>query len=107
MQDIVSLNIGRLPAGKTITVTFEVSIVDPLPDAIRQVANQGQVSGTNFAAVSTDDPDTSASRDPTVTLLDPVRPLYLPLILARPLSPWANSQFAPRGRRTSGRRAAL
>jgi uncharacterized repeat protein (TIGR01451 family) len=36
-------------------------------DGFTSVANQGSVSGTNFNTVLTDDPDTPAANDPTVT----------------------------------------
>jgi uncharacterized repeat protein (TIGR01451 family) len=64
----VSLNIGTLPAGESITITFNVTINSPLsPTNTTQVANQGTVSGSNFGSIVTDDPDTGALNDPTVT----------------------------------------
>ena len=52
------LVIGTLPAGKGVVVVFQAAINDPLPSGVTQVANQGTVSGTNFADVLTDDPAT-------------------------------------------------
>ena len=64
----VNLNIGTLPAGESVTITFKVTINNPLsPTNATQVANQGTVSGSNFGSIVTDDPDTGALNDPTVT----------------------------------------
>ncbi|CAG0931221.1 Collagenase ColH [Thermoflexales bacterium] len=67
---IAPLSIGTLPAGKTVTLTFEVVINNPMTPGVTQVSNQGTVSGGNFSSVLTDDPDTGAANDPTVTPLD-------------------------------------
>jgi hypothetical protein len=64
------LNIGTLPAGKRVTITFDVVIASPLPAGVTQVSNQARVTGGNFAAVLTNDPSTVASNDPTITPLD-------------------------------------
>jgi trimeric autotransporter adhesin len=63
--ETLSVNIGTLPAGKSMTITFQVTIDNTI--AVPQVSNQGAVSGTNFAPVNTDDPATGAFGDPTVT----------------------------------------
>ncbi len=80
--------IGTLPAGKSITLTFLVAINNPLPGGVCQLANQGTVSGSNFSSVLTDDPDTAAPNDPTVTLLDTVP---APTIAAIPANVCPNS----------------
>ncbi len=66
----VLLNIGTLPAGKTVTIKFDVTVDDPWQGATNQVSNQGTVSGTNFADVLTDDPDAIGAANPTVTIID-------------------------------------
>lgn len=66
----VLLNIGVLPAGKTITITFDATVDDPFPGPGAQVCNQGTVSGTNFTDVLTDDPAVGGLADPTCTLID-------------------------------------
>src|SRR6185369_13348461 len=66
----VLLNIGVLPAGKSITITFNATVDDPFPGPGAQVCNQGTVSGTNFANVLTDDPDVGGAADPTCTAID-------------------------------------
>ncbi|HEX8708249.1 MAG TPA: immunoglobulin-like domain-containing protein, partial [Pyrinomonadaceae bacterium] len=65
----VTVNVGTLPAGKSVKITFLVTINDPLPAGTSQVSNQGTISGDNFAAVLTDDPDAGGASDPTVTPL--------------------------------------
>lgn len=66
----VMLNIGTLPAGESVTITFNVTVDDPFTGAIPQVSNQGTVSGSNFADVLTDDPSVGGTADPTVTPID-------------------------------------
>ncbi len=66
----VERSLGDLPPGESVTIVFRVTVNEPLPavpDDISEVANQGTVSGANFADVLTDDPDTAAPDDPTVT----------------------------------------
>ncbi|MDH3403864.1 MAG: DUF11 domain-containing protein [Acidobacteriota bacterium] len=64
---LVSVAIPELPAGKSISVFFDVTVNVPFPAGVTEVANQGVVSGGNFPAVLTDDPDAGGSADPTVT----------------------------------------
>jgi hypothetical protein len=66
----VMLNIGTLPAGESVTITFNVTVDDPFGGALPQVSNQGTVSGSNFADVLTDDPSVGGVADPTVTPID-------------------------------------
>lgn len=63
--ETVSVNVGTLPAGKSITITFQATINNPFNAT--QASNQGTVSGSNFAPVPTDDPSTGAFGDPTLT----------------------------------------
>jgi hypothetical protein len=66
----VMLNIGTLPAGESVTITFNVTVDDPFTGALAQISNQGTVSGSNFADVLTDDPSVGGAADPTVTPID-------------------------------------
>jgi hypothetical protein len=66
----VTLSIGTLPAGESVTIKFRVTIDDPFGGAMAQVSNQGTVSGSNFADVLTDDPSVGGAADPTVTPID-------------------------------------
>jgi hypothetical protein len=57
-----------LPAGKTICITYEVDVnacSDGVPSD--ELSNQATVSGTNFAMITTDDPDVGGASDPTIT----------------------------------------
>src|SRR5204863_3369747 len=66
----VMLNIGTLPAGESVTITFNATVNNPFTSATPQVSNQGTVSGSNFANVLTDDPTVGGAADPTVTPID-------------------------------------
>ena len=66
----VLINIGLLPAGKSVTIKFDVTVDNPWQGATNQVSNQGSVTGTNFGPVLTDDPDVIGAANPTVTLID-------------------------------------
>ena len=64
----LTIDVGALMGGGgLITIMFEVAVNDPFPDDVFEVANQGTVSGDNFANVLTDDPAVAGSKDPTVT----------------------------------------
>lgn len=64
-------NIGTIHAGDSIVIIYDVQINNPLvPSNTSQISNQGTVSGANFANQVTDDPDSSAANDPTITLLN-------------------------------------
>jgi uncharacterized repeat protein (TIGR01451 family) len=64
------LNLGTLPPGKGLTVRFQAVVDDPFTGNTASVSNQGTVSGAGFGPVPTDDPDTVAVDDPTVTPVD-------------------------------------
>ncbi|MGA1790016.1 MAG: Ig-like domain-containing protein [bacterium] len=66
----VALNIGDIPAGRSVSIIFDVTVNNNGP--LFTLSNQGSVSGDNFAAVDTDDPDTPAMGDATVTILNRV-----------------------------------
>ncbi|HEX8351483.1 MAG TPA: Calx-beta domain-containing protein, partial [Pyrinomonadaceae bacterium] len=62
----VSVNIGTLRAGDSVTITFRVTIDNPYsgPPA---VSNQGTVTADGGISVLTDDPTEAGSNNPTVT----------------------------------------
>jgi uncharacterized repeat protein (TIGR01451 family) len=62
-----SVNIGTIAPNATVTITFDVTIDDPLPPGTTSVSNQGSISGSNFTTVNTDDPAAAGNSDPTVT----------------------------------------
>ena len=67
----MSVDIGGIAAsGGSVTIMYELVIDDPLPAGILQISCQGTVSGDNFSDTAlSDDPETPASNDPTVTLI--------------------------------------
>jgi hypothetical protein len=65
------ISIGTLGAGKSVTITFSVTVNNPLPSNVTQILNQGTVSGSNFLDVLTDDPDGAGASDQTVTPVIP------------------------------------
>ena len=60
----VSVDIGTLPAGATVTIVFDVTIDVP-PAGVTQVVNSGTITGSNISPVSTDDPSQPGSSDAT------------------------------------------
>lgn len=75
LADTVTANIGALPAGSSVTITFQVTVNNPPNLTLLnppRVENQGTVSGGNFPNVLTDDTDPSfpGAADKTRTLID-------------------------------------
>jgi len=68
--ETLEVSIDTLPVGEAVTVTFDAVVDSPLDQSVNQVANQGRLTAASDLDLVTDDPDTSASSDPTVTLLD-------------------------------------
>jgi len=68
LQDAVNsgVTIGTLPPGKSVTVTVNATINNPLPNTTRNITAQGTVTGSNFSDVQTNDPAVSGSGNPTV-----------------------------------------
>lgn len=63
------ITIGDLPAGKSLTIVFKVTINSGT--LATQISAQGTVSGTNFSNVSTDDlPQPGGAADPTITVVE-------------------------------------
>ncbi len=65
----ITVDIGAIPVGATVVVSYQVTINDPLPAGVTQVANQGLVDSNELPVEPTDDPDTLPDDDPTVTPL--------------------------------------
>ncbi|HEU4593975.1 MAG TPA: HYR domain-containing protein [Pyrinomonadaceae bacterium] len=70
--ETVTIPIGTLRAGDSVTITFQVTVADPFTGAQPQVSNQGTVSADGGISVLTDDPSEPGAADPTVT------PILLP-----------------------------
>jgi uncharacterized repeat protein (TIGR01451 family) len=63
----VGVDVGAIPAGGNVDISFRVLINDPFPAGVTQVANQGLVSSNELPVEPTDDPDTLPDDDETVT----------------------------------------
>ncbi|HLA64284.1 MAG TPA: T9SS type A sorting domain-containing protein, partial [Rhodothermales bacterium] len=59
--------IGTLPAGRSVTVTFDVDIDSPFGAGTASVSSQGTVTADGGISVATDDPDVAGTTNPTVT----------------------------------------
>ncbi len=71
--ETVTANIGTLPAGGSVTISFQVTVNNPPNLTLLsppRVENQGTVSGSNFANVLTDDPNVGGAADKTATQID-------------------------------------
>ncbi|HWS55460.1 MAG TPA: Ig-like domain-containing protein [Pyrinomonadaceae bacterium] len=64
----VCVDIGTLPAGKSVVIRFKVTVDSPFEGAQEQISNQGSVSyAESITPVLTDDPSVAGVNDPTVT----------------------------------------
>jgi uncharacterized repeat protein (TIGR01451 family) len=79
----VTVDIGSIipGGGGSVTITFRVTINNPLPAGVTQVANQGVVSSSNgLGDVLTDDLSTPQMGDPTVTEVHRHQPIAVPSV---------------------------
>ncbi len=65
----VRVAVGTLSSA-IVTIRYDVTVNASVPAPISQLSTQGSVSGQNFQAVATDDPDQGGTADPTTTPLD-------------------------------------
>jgi hypothetical protein len=84
--ETVSVNIGTLPANDSVTITFQVTIANPYSGPAN-IENQGDVTGTNFSPVKTDDPDTAAPNDKTLTPVNSLKISINDAQVAEPVAP--------------------
>jgi uncharacterized repeat protein (TIGR01451 family) len=106
----VQVNVGTLAGGGgTATITFQVTIDDPLPVGVRQISNQGSVAGDGFSGVTTDDPNAPGASDPTVIVVQSVDISEIPtlgswgILVLLLLLGGAGLRVLARGGATSGR----
>jgi uncharacterized repeat protein (TIGR01451 family) len=92
--ETLTIPIGTLRAGDSVTITFQVTVADPFTGSPAQVSNQGTVTADGGVSVQTDDPSEPGGADPTVT------PILLPPTInindgtaAEPASGSANVTF--------------
>ncbi len=77
---MISVDVGDIPGGGgMVTITFQVTVNDPLPDGVDELLNQGTTTGSNFPPDLTDDPTEPGDTDPTA---DPIGsdPLVIPTL---------------------------
>ncbi|MFL6334170.1 MAG: Ig-like domain repeat protein [Pyrinomonadaceae bacterium] len=66
------MTVGTLPAGKTETVTLNVTVSNSLDPQVKEVSNQATIAGSNFSGVQTDgDGNRANGQQPTITRTGP------------------------------------
>ena len=86
-------NVGTLPGGQSVTITFQVQVNNPF-NGSGSVSNQGTVTADGGISVLTDDPDAAGTSDPTITLVSaPANVVVLDATVAEPTSGSANMVF--------------
>lgn len=66
-QGDVDLDLGDIPAGQQVTITYEASVNETLPEGLRFITNQGVVTSDNFPDILSDDPANQVDDDETLT----------------------------------------
>ena len=65
----VVVDVGIVSAGTTVTISFQVTLNNPIPPGVVEIVNQGFVNSDELPVVLTDDPDLAGDQDPTPTPL--------------------------------------
>lgn len=66
----VAVDVGAIaPYGGAVTIVFDVTIDEPLPEGVTEIVNSGTVTGSNISPVQTDDPALPGGADPTIFAL--------------------------------------
>lgn len=63
--------LGTTATDKSTTIKFRVKIKDPTPNGVTTVSNQAVISMSGFPDTNSNDPNTTAVNDPTVTKIGP------------------------------------
>jgi uncharacterized repeat protein (TIGR01451 family) len=66
---MIVVDIGTLPVGASVTITYSVLINDPFPEGITSISNQATITSAELAPTLTDDPSTTKGGDPTQILV--------------------------------------
>ncbi len=61
--------LSTLPVGKSVTVTFQATIANPVSGGAGAISLQGTVTADNLTSVLTDDPTVTGTENPTVVTL--------------------------------------
>lgn len=62
----LSVDVGTIPDGGSVTITFQVTINNPLPAGVTQITCQGTVTSPTIPNLPTDDPGAPGTEDPTI-----------------------------------------
>ncbi len=73
--------IHNLPAGKSVTILFNVQLDSAFPNSKPRMRNQAFASAIGMPMLPSDDPTTSEPNDPTMTTVKTIKFTYLPSIL--------------------------
>ncbi|MFN2272982.1 MAG: hypothetical protein ACK2US_19230 [Anaerolineae bacterium] len=65
----VYVTLGSIPASGAVTISFHAQINEPLLPSVTEISNQGILRCVQVPVLLTDDPDTPAAGDPTITTL--------------------------------------
>jgi CSLREA domain-containing protein/uncharacterized repeat protein (TIGR01451 family) len=76
-SSVGSLSIGDVAAGSSTSVTFDVTVNNPFPISTTQISHQATISGGTFSDVLTDDSNTEAVTDATVTTISAAPNLFV------------------------------
>lgn len=68
--ETMTVNIGDLPAGKSVTVVFDVTVDNTIAANDAEVCNQATIQSNELPDVLTDDPDIGGASDPTCTAVE-------------------------------------
>ncbi|RMH16904.1 MAG: DUF11 domain-containing protein, partial [Acidobacteria bacterium] len=68
-EDGVEVAIGLLDGGTSVSIAFDVEVVNPLPAGVDRLVAQGTVTSAEVPAVLSDDPDLGGASDATETVL--------------------------------------
>lgn len=76
----VQVNVGSLAINDTITISYDVEVRSTIASTVVEVINQGVINATGVVDFLTDDPDTGAVDDPTITtiIVSAVSPQIIP-----------------------------
>lgn len=77
----IAVNISDLPAGSSVTISFHVTINNPLPAGVTEIYNQGVVTSIELPPVGTDDPETGQEEDDTVLPVVPMPGLLVDKVM--------------------------
>lgn len=67
---IVVIDIASIASSSMVTITYTVTVNNPLPTGIDMLSNQGLIESDELPDSTTDDPDTGTDDDPTIVPVD-------------------------------------